>query len=675
MKNLKFTERSIPLALFLLCVASLGLMIPWLGFYWDDWPIVFLTRFRGVQGIQEFLSYDRPLSGWPYMLLFPVLGFKPVVWHAFTLLLRAFTGILMWITLRTLWPHYRREVTWMAILFIIYPSFTEHPIAVTYVQVWIGYLLYFVSIVTMLQAAISVKKRWLYAAISVVALLLNLSLSEYFVGLELLRPLLLWYILTRRDKEKRWKSVFITWLPYLAILAAYTLWRLFLIEYPQGGGLHRPPVLLYGLFTQPLASLMQLFQSALQDILYLFTGAWYQTMQPVQFELSGLFIFFSIGISILAAGAVGIYLSHLELRERKPTPVTDKWSTHALVMGIAAALLGALPVWLIGHQAIEGLHGNRFTMLPMFGASIVIIALLEWLSAKRLQKIVLISILVGFAINFHLGIANSYRRSWDMQKQFYWQLYWRAPYIEPGTPVIAAHEILPYMGIPSTGIVLHVVYSQNQNAPLMDYWFFSMERLRPQIARLEEGKTLQAMLRSLRFEGKSTNSLFISVNSPRCLRIYADERLDNINVPEELQPYLSASNLERIKARTTSLAGLPIAIFGPEPEHTWCYYYEKADLARQDGDWQSIARLGNEAKAANLNPTDPVEWIPFIEGYAYTGQWEMVLALSKQIHAIDHDLDPVMCAMWQGFAREYPSASSLTEVLPEVYDYLPCAEQ
>ena len=30
----------------------------------------------------------------------------------------------------------------------------------------------------------------------------------------------------------------------------------------------------------------------------------------------------------------------------------------------------------------------------------------------------------------------------------------------------------------------------------------------------------------------------------------------------------------------------------PEPSHGWCYYFERADLARQMGDWEKVAELG-----------------------------------------------------------------------------------
>jgi hypothetical protein len=60
-------------------------------------------------------------------------------------------------------------------------------------------------------------------------------------------------------------------------------------------------------------------------------------------------------------------------------------------------------------------------------------------------------------------------------------------------------------------------------------------------------------------------------------------------------------------------------IFGPEPAHRWCYTFEKAELALQTGDWQKVAELGNEAAQAGLHPEDSVEWIPFLQAYAYLG--------------------------------------------------------
>jgi hypothetical protein len=62
-------------------------------------------------------------------------------------------------------------------------------------------------------------------------------------------------------------------------------------------------------------------------------------------------------------------------------------------------------------------------------------------------------------------------------------------------------------------------------------------------------------------------------------------------------------------------------IFGPEPGHAqaWCYYYQQAELALQQGDWEEIAKLGNEVNRLKLTPNDRIEWAPFLQGYAIKG--------------------------------------------------------
>jgi pentatricopeptide repeat protein len=76
------------------------------------------------------------------------------------------------------------------------------------------------------------------------------------------------------------------------------------------------------------------------------------------------------------------------------------------------------------------------------------------------------------------------------------------------------------------------------------------------------------------------------------------------------------SHVDRIEASTNAPARPPAAIVGPEPEHLWCYYFEKADLARQFGDWRQVAQMADEARRRGLTPEDATEWLPVIEGYA-----------------------------------------------------------
>ena len=85
------------------------------------------------------------MAAWTYILTTPFLGTAPINWHVFTLLLRWLAVLGMWWALRGLWPNKTRQVTWMALLFAVYPVFFQQPIAVAYSQHFITYALFFLS--------------------------------------------------------------------------------------------------------------------------------------------------------------------------------------------------------------------------------------------------------------------------------------------------------------------------------------------------------------------------------------------------------------------------------------------------------------------------------------------------------------------------------------------------
>jgi hypothetical protein len=64
--------------------------------------------------------------------------------------------------------------------------------------------------------------------------------------------------------------------------------------------------------------------------------------------------------------------------------------------------------------------------------------------------------------------------------------------------------------------------------------------------------------------------------------------------------------------------------FGPEPARNWCFYYQKAELARQQGDWEMIAKIGTEVENLRIAPKDLIEWTPFLQAHAYLGQADKV---------------------------------------------------
>jgi hypothetical protein len=82
---------------------------------------------------------------------------------------------------------------------------------------------------------------------------------------------------------------------------------------------------------------------------------------------------------------------------------------------------------------------------------------------------------------------------------------------------------------------------------------------------------------------------------------------------------------------TNTTPVLPENLFGPEPEHDWCYYYERADLARQQEDWEEVVRLGKQAVEAGYVPSDPLEWIPFLQAHLIFSDNDAIRAIGSEL--------------------------------------------
>ena len=57
-----------------------------------------------------------------------------------------------------------------------------------------------------------------------------------------------------------------------------------------------------------------------------------------------------------------------------------------------------------------------------------------------------------------------------------------------------------------------------------------------------------------------------------------------------------------------------------EPKQIWCYTYEKAELARQQGNWNTAIAPGDNALSQSLFPSQSSERLQFVEVYARPGK-------------------------------------------------------
>jgi hypothetical protein len=210
-----------------------------------------------------------------------------------------------------------------------------------------------------------------------------------------------------------------------------------------------------------------------------------------------------------------------------------------------------------------------------------------------------------------------------MEREAVWQLSWRAPQIQDGATLIlsmpgdyklaeeyevwgplnlAYHPGQPVVEIPGqtlfTGIEADLADQRVQN------------------------RVVRGTIKVARDYGKVV--IFSRPSDGSCFHIIDGMRLEQtFTEPLEVQTIAHYSKVNLIDTAGTSIVPTDV-IFGLEPEHNWCYYYQKMDLARQTSDWQTGADLADKALSYGLKPVDVSEWLPAVEAYSHLGNEKQI---------------------------------------------------
>lgn len=646
------------------------------GLFHDDWHHVYYAYNFGLDGLRHFLFFDsRPLAYIVYGPLFSLLGVEPFRWHILVLLLRFLTVTVFFFSFNLVWPTYKKQNGLIALLFLIYPAFQAQPNSVSYALHWVTYFVFMLSMFFMILAIRKPQYRFWFTLIALSLEAFHLLMIEYFAGIELIRIFLLWHLVNDASFNgfARFKKIVKVWTPYLLILIAYAIFR---VSYSALLGYDRnTPVVLIGLLTTPLDSVKFLLQAAVRDLVDVLFTIWNDTYDPALINFS---VFTNLWVWGLA-GIVGIggWVFYFFLTENQQDE-TDlrRWSLNISLMGFVFVLLSFLPTWISGRTFFDviDLYDDRFALPALFGASMIWIGGLFYLVKKREHVYVISFVLIGLAVGLQLRTNIDYSRAWEKQLNFYWQLYWRAPYIEPNTAFISDGEIFPYMGTHPTVYAINTLYNQNDDLQTLNYSFFPSGKKIGTWDEFRDGTGLEDDRFGSIFYGTSHNSLSIYYlpEENQCLWILEPEDKRIRSLPSITYEGLPVSNLNRIKRTPISSAPPPIEIFGIEPAHTWCYFYEKAALAQQYGDWNEVVKLWKAAEAEGDLPGNGVEYMVFVSGFAQTDQWTQASELTVKANKLGNNVRPALCELWSDLRLSTPSSSEKETAERTVSNKLNC---
>ncbi len=668
LRSFRFPWYTAPILIVAVGLLAYGLLIREMGFYWDDWVFIWMAKTTGAEGLERYFSTNRPFWGWIIAQTTMLLGSSPWQWQVFGLFWRLAAAISLWGLVLLAWPLQYRAALWVSLLFLVYPGFSMQFIAINMGHFFLVLTCFLLSLCFTVLALPGRRYSWLLHIPALLLAAVNLMAMEYFFLLELIRPVLIWIVLSRRYPRSRQLlgRTLLHSLPYLLLFLGITYWRFFVFSYQT----RYPLTLISDLKSDPLIAALKYLGVAVLSIWTVLMPGWLQAFQiPEVTQLGRLTAIFTAGVFLLAFILLGLYFwrSRVDAEEDSPK---SKWPWQFLLIGILLLVFGSIPFWITGLPIQLGFPSNRFIISNIPGAAFILAALLGFLARlpgkwHHLADILLV-ILVAVSISWQFQVANGFRRDWDQQTRFFQQLTTRIPALQRGTLLLAGDLPSGYVSDNSITAPLNWIYEPDYRGGLLPYMlYFPSVRLGNSLAGLRKGVTVEEDYLVARYFGNTAAAIALYYNPPRCLRVL-DPEIDGVDlsIPVQMRESARLSNPDRIiNARQ---AVLPEGILQPSDLHTWCGYFEQAALAAQSGDWERVTRLAEKAFRLGDTPSDPAERFPYIEGYAHMGDFGRALELTRDSAVVTSLIHPSLCALWERIIKETPASAEKTAALSQL---------
>jgi hypothetical protein len=652
------------LALIVIAALAYLPLINQIGYSHDDWYLMVSARAEGADVFHEIYSVDRPLRAYVLDPAYRLFGQGALLYNLSAWVFRVLSALLFVWMLRVLWPNYSYETFMMALLYVLYPGFLSQYNGIDYQPQIISMALAMLSLALTVYAFF--EKRFVYKVIeislSIIVGVLYLGLVEYEVGFELIRFTLLVILESRVTfsfRERIFKTIQ-SWLPYSLILLGFGAWRIFFF---QGDRKATDIDIQFGqLRLYPFQTLYHWLIQVIQDLYDVLFSAWTIPLS----ELTNYIQRWGSVIAILTAGLLLIVAIKLDKRNIEEDSLRPAFGREALLFGLLSAIGGLIPIAMVNRE-VSFPFFSRYSLVSSVGVAIFMVALLSYVNGKVLRNAIVAGLLLITMLTHHAN-AVRYAQETSMLKSFWWQVSWRAPHLQKSTTLIANY---PVGGAEEDyfvwGPASLIYYPEKQNPEAIQPGLYAAVLNSSAVTKILARERQQYDNRKNIVTYPNYRNILVltqpTINS--CVHVvdgsqpeYSRDERDSIRV---IGPY---SEIERVFTDEMPHTP-PTVVFGSEPPHEWCYFYEKADLARQRGDWEEVLNLGTQARDRGLVPQDDIEWIPFLQAYAVAGDVDRLTKLA------DIAVEPYIFLQ---ACQRIGSMHGLSDAVVEVVDSLYCLE-
>ena len=656
----------VPAILFLLVLLAYGLLTPRMGFYWDDWPFAWFLRFFGpIEFIESFRPF-RPFLGPIFTVTTALFGGHPFTWQLVGLTLRFFLSLEVWYVLRSVWPSQRWNVLWVALLFTVYPGYQQQWVSLTHVNQEIIPLTWLIASFGLTVYAIrNGRHRKRAAILAIVLQAMGLFATEYFFGLEILRFFFLLSIfsesLTARKDILRKAAT--SWLPYFCVWILNAVWT---YAYHRSTAYNSYEI---NILSSPSFSPLAIVNEILKTISLSGFGSWTNTFSLISTVNGTVTQIIALGILLGTAMVIFISLRFLPNGTADQHLKEDSWGRWAMLIGLVAIFAGRLPSWAAGLPLKIEFDYDRFFLSIMFGASLFIVGLATFILREGKRKLFMLSLLIGLSTAYQFTVSNTFRRDTANLQDIFWQMAWRMPALEKDTVLLTYELPLNYVSDLQLTAPLNWIYASTITDRELPYLLLYIKSRfnSTTLPSLQPGEPIHLQYRTVEFNGSTTDSVVIYKDADGCLRVLDSLYANAETVPGANYFLLNAvplSNPGLIQAQALQPV-LDETLFGAEPAHGWCYFFEKAELARQQLDWEGIVKLYDQAEQGKFSASAPVENLPFIEAFAVTGDEDTAIKLTERTIKEQKTLCPALVTLWERVSQIQGSSVRAQTTLQE----------
>jgi hypothetical protein len=338
-------------------------------------------------------------------------------------------------------------------------------------------------------------------------------------------------------------------------------------------------------------------------------------------------------LAVLAFGSAEYLIKNITGNKATlPVQAVENWQSEAIIIGLLGVVAGVVPVIMANRFATLGNYSHY--ALPASLASVAIVGGVVFSITAARIKTGIMSLLIFLGVLTQYTISMRIIQEETTISNFWQQVVWRAPGIQAGTTLVVNYPAIDYGQDVDTvaGPANFLYFPEQTNQIPAIYQLSALEQGDNTSKDILENPTKAFTFRYRTHESEVSYEKLLVISQPTessCVHIL-DGNWPRISVSDPYRISLIAplSKIDRVLWDGTPPQP-DKAIFGGEPAHAWCYYYQKAELSLQKKDWTQIVFLGDEVFKQKLRPTDTIEWMPFLQAYAYTGNVQVLGNIAK----------------------------------------------